>query len=124
MERRKNNKTEAKPYDDFRGKHVIADIQLSDVIPDNVSQLCMTALAKSNMTVVCETRKNFEPGETIVFILSESHFTVHTYPEHKYISVDCYTCGTEGKPERAIKYLIQQLPVERIRMETLERGRL
>jgi S-adenosylmethionine decarboxylase len=116
--------THKKEEKEFRGKHVIADIQLSDNVPDNVSELCMNALDKSNMTVVCETRKNFRPGETIVFILAESHFTVHTYPEHKYLSVDCYTCGTEGKPERAIKYLIAQLPVARARIDTLERGRL
>lgn len=118
-------KKKMKMEKDYRGKHVIADIQLSDNIPNDVSQLCMDALRKSNMTVVCETRKAFEPeGETIVFILAESHFTVHTYPEHKYISVDCYTCGSEGKPERAIKYLIDKLPVERIRMNTLVRGQL
>ncbi|MFA9262979.1 MAG: S-adenosylmethionine decarboxylase family protein [Undibacterium sp.] len=33
-------------------------------------------------------------GETFVYVLSESHLALHTYPEHKYISIDLYTCGS------------------------------
>ncbi|MCZ2356645.1 MAG: S-adenosylmethionine decarboxylase [Bacteroidia bacterium] len=36
----------------------------------------------------------FEPqGKTINTTLSESHATVHTYPEHGYIYTELMTCG-------------------------------
>jgi len=35
----------------------------------------------------------FQPqGYTFLFLLSESHLSVHTFPEKKYISFDLYTC--------------------------------
>jgi S-adenosylmethionine/arginine decarboxylase-like enzyme len=53
-------------------------------------------LVKETFKVVAETSHQFEPqGRTIVFILSESHFTVHTYPEHNYLSLDIYICNPE-----------------------------
>lgn len=43
--------------------------------------------------------KEFEGGgETLLYILSESHLSVHTYPEHHYISLDVYTCGDAFNP--------------------------
>ena len=51
---------------------------------------------RTRFSVVNEVMKEFEPfGTTAVFILSESHFTLHTYPEHAYMSVDLYVCNFE-----------------------------
>jgi S-adenosylmethionine decarboxylase proenzyme len=30
---------------------------------------------------------------TIIYLLSESHLSLHSFPENKYISIDLYTCG-------------------------------
>ncbi len=32
-------------------------------------------------------------GVTGVVLLAESHFSIHTWPEHKFFSMDLYTCG-------------------------------
>ena len=35
----------------------------------------------------------FEPiGETIIGIISASHLTIHTYPEHDYLYINLNTC--------------------------------
>jgi S-adenosylmethionine/arginine decarboxylase-like enzyme len=53
-------------------------------------------LIRGRFSVVQEVHKQFEPvGTTVVFILSESHFTLHTYPEHSYMSLDLYVCNFE-----------------------------
>lgn len=44
-------------------------------------------------------------GYTAVIVLSESHFSIHTYPEYQLAFADCFTCGDECKPEKALEFL-------------------
>ena len=47
----------------------------------------------------------FEPqGFTLVALLSESHFSFHTFPERGVISFDFFTCG-KVNPKVALKIL-------------------
>lgn len=46
-------------------------------------------------------RVAFEPqGASIALLLSESHASVHTYPEHGLAYLDIFTCGARCRPER------------------------
>ena len=46
-----------------------------------------------NFKILGEIEHRFEPeGYTFLFLLSESHLSVHTFPERKYLSFDLYTC--------------------------------
>jgi S-adenosylmethionine decarboxylase proenzyme len=48
---------------------------------------------KYNFTILNKKIHEFEPiGITIIYMLSESHLTIHTFPERKYIAFDLYTC--------------------------------
>lgn len=48
---------------------------------------------KLNVVGCCEYQ--FNPyGATILYLLSESHFTIHTYPEKKACSINLYTCNS------------------------------
>jgi S-adenosylmethionine decarboxylase len=43
--------------------------------------------------ILNEINHVFEPlGCTILFLLSESHMSIHTFPEKNHISFDLYTC--------------------------------
>lgn len=106
------------------GRHVVLDAYLS-VMPSQEAILaaCEEAIRASGMSVECAVRKDFKPaGVTAVWVLSESHFTLHTYPEHRYISVDCYTCGEEGDPAAAIDCLSELLEPERVIRRDFARG--
>lgn len=107
-----------------KGNHGIADIYLADMPPPlELITLCEAAIVAANMHVVSFVRHDFAPeGLTAVWILSESHFTIHTYPEHKYISVDCYTCGNEGNPAAAIEKLRELLGTHSATMQYFKRG--
>ncbi len=86
---------------------------------------CERAIEASGMNVVCRVQKDFRPqGLTAVWILEESHFTIHTYPEHNYISADCYTCGNEGNPQKAIDELARILAPLEVASEYLPRGQV
>lgn len=43
------------------------------------------------LTVVSQTGYQFEPmGYTYAYVLSESHFTIHTYPEYRSCYIDIF----------------------------------
>ncbi|PNX46002.1 MAG: adenosylmethionine decarboxylase, partial [Thermoplasmata archaeon M11B2D] len=92
-------------------------------IPDNIHEIIEDGISHSKMTVVDKLSCYFSPqGETVVWILAESHFTLHTYPEYEYISMDCYTCGEEGNPLAAMEHIIGALGVEKYKMTEIGRG--
>jgi S-adenosylmethionine decarboxylase proenzyme len=44
----------------------------------------------------------FEPqGVTGVIVLSESHFSAHTYPEDDKVYLDLFCCSKDFKPDKA-----------------------
>ena len=108
----------------YAGKHCYGDLIIEKWPGDEqVMQACEAAIDKSKMTVESCTRKQFKPhGTTMVWILSESHFTLHTYPEHGYLTVDCYTCGNEGDPKAAIAALVDILKPAKHCIGFLSRG--
>ena len=60
------------------------------------------------LTPVSEHAHYFGPGVSAVVILSESHLSVHTWPEKSYAHLDIVTCVkklTEEKLEQAIRHL-------------------
>lgn len=108
----------------YVGQHCYGDFILRQWPGDeNIFHACEQAIKKSNMTVESCTQKKFEPhGMTSVWILSESHFTLHTYPEHGYLTVDCYTCGDEGNPQAAMEFLVEILNPKKSSIGFLHRG--
>ncbi len=58
------------------------------------------AVLSSGATVLDKTPYVFPPnGLTIVYLLSESHASLHTYPEYGACFVDLFTCGDTCTPE-------------------------
>ena len=46
------------------------------------------------MSVLGSTASNLKPqGVSIVVALKESHFSIHTWPEHGAAIIDLFTCG-------------------------------
>lgn len=45
---------------------------------------------------VCDKREKIFPdnrGMTLMYLLSESHISVHTFPESSCMTIDFYNCG-------------------------------
>jgi spermidine synthase len=55
-------------------------------------------------------------------MLSESHASVHTWPEHGSAFVDVFTCGAAADPELATDLLAARLGAEGVRRRTVDRG--
>jgi S-adenosylmethionine decarboxylase len=74
-------------------------------------------------TVLSVQAQQFEPqGATVLVLLSESHLSIHTYPEKGFAAIDCYTCGETVDPQAAIDYLVSVLKPERTYAKKLVRG--
>lgn len=51
-----------------------------------------------NLNVVKKIDHTFQPiGKTLIYILSESHLAIHTWPEHKLIHLDLVSCSALEK---------------------------
>jgi S-adenosylmethionine decarboxylase len=109
------------------GKHIVVDVWGVDFrVLDNVDflqQIMIDAAEKSRATVLSVTYKKFDPsGCTILIVLSESHFSIHTYPEEEFAAIDCYTCGKKVDPHIAVNYLMDKLKPKKMYTKTLIRG--
>ncbi|MBI3508880.1 MAG: S-adenosylmethionine decarboxylase, partial [Chlamydiia bacterium] len=59
------------------------------------------AVQQSGATVLDSARYVFTPNAlTMVYLLSESHASIHTYPEYNACFVDLFTCGNKCSAER------------------------
>jgi len=80
------------------GKHMICDFKgiKNNALLNNMEQL-NTMLKQicidNEFQILNEVQYKFEPiGCSILFLLSESHLSIHTFPEKNHMSFDIYTC--------------------------------
>lgn len=94
-----------------KGNHFLIELQgcsessLKEI--DNYTELekLLNNIAKdSGATPLVFSYHLFEPsGITGTLILSESHISLHSYPQYKTIFIDVFTCGNVCKPERSLE---------------------
>jgi S-adenosylmethionine decarboxylase proenzyme len=86
------------------GYHVLAEFQ-------GCTEPCtldfIDAASSAGLSILHSTSHVFSPqGLTACLILSESHATLHTWPEHHYAAVDIFCCGQGPEPTtKAMKFL-------------------
>ena len=75
-----------------------------------------------NVTVLSRSFKQFSPyGVTGVYLLSESHLSIHTWPEHGYAALDLFSCKNFDSSE--IKKIIKEhFDTENVTFTSIERG--
>jgi S-adenosylmethionine decarboxylase len=109
------------------GRHVAVDTWGVDFNVLNNAELLQHHLVEAaeacGATVLSVQSKQFEPqGATVLVLLSESHLSIHTYPEKGFAALDCYTCGETVDPEVAIEYLLNVLKPTKAYARKLIRG--
>ncbi|MGX4669878.1 adenosylmethionine decarboxylase [Cerasibacillus sp. JNUCC 74] len=112
---------------DTMGRHVIAELWQCNVNKlnniDILEQVFVEAALKSGAEIREVTFHKFAPiGISGVVIISESHLTVHSFPEHGYASIDVYTCGNIIDPHKAVQYIITMLEANRVEKLEIPRG--
>ncbi len=104
---------------DFRGKHFLSSYldchlrRLSDL--DGLIRAMDEAVAASGATILDKTSYVFPPnGLTIVYLLSESHASLHTYPEYGACFIDLFTCGDKCSSEAFHAALLKYLEPQKV----------
>jgi S-adenosylmethionine decarboxylase len=87
----------------FWGRHFIAsynDCNFERLTSPELISIMREAIEASGASLLSEAVYTFpNAGLTAVFLLSESHASIHTYPEHKACFVDLFTCGERCRAE-------------------------
>ena len=81
------------------GKHLIADVinitnfELLKTI-EGIEPLMKKIIEEMRLNVVGEVQHQFQPyGATMLYLLSESHLSIHTYVDQRYAAIDLYCCN-------------------------------
>ncbi len=111
---------------DTMGRHVIGELWgcnvdiLNDI--DQIEKVFVEAALKSGAEIREVAFHKFAPqGVSGVVIISESHLSIHSFPEHGYASIDVYTCG-DLDPNIAANYIAERLEAEFREMAEIPRG--
>lgn len=88
----------ADPEYKFLGKHFIANYSECDGAAlcnvEGLMEAMREGVKQSGAQILDESSYVFTgDGLTMALLLSESHATIHTYPEHNACFVDLFTCG-------------------------------
>lgn len=89
----------------------------------DVKVLLCSAVRRGGGRIVKAVFHNFSPyGVSGVVVITESHVTIHTWPEHAYAAVDIFSCSAKLDHAAICDDLKHALNARRVRRRTLRRG--
>jgi S-adenosylmethionine decarboxylase proenzyme len=118
------------------GNHIIIDMY--DVDEEKMKNINMTeekkeywaifirkCFSEGNITVLQESWNDFNKSGafTVLYLLAESHLSIHTWPEHKYIAIDVFTCGN-ANTQLVVDKLVEYFQPKNKKIFYLERGNI
>lgn len=116
-------------YDDtgfsYAGTHLTIDLWGASGL-DNLPLIRNTlhqCAIESGATILHSHLHYFTPngGVSGVVVLSESHISIHTWPERSFAALDIFMCGT-AQPKKAIPVLKTAFTPTQILLNELKRG--
>jgi S-adenosylmethionine decarboxylase proenzyme len=107
------------------GKHLLLEVYDVEfnLLNDGISlqEVMENGIKRAGMTILNIFQHCFFPqGVTIVFALSESHVSCHTWPEKGCIAIDVYTCG-DGNPKLIALELLKYLDSDHYSIREIDR---
>jgi len=110
----------------FAGTHLIIDLIGASRLDDlaHIEQTLIRCVEVSKATLLHIHLHHFTPngGVSGVAVLSESHISIHTWPEADYAALDVFMCGC-AEPQNSIAVLQEAFGPSNIRVEELRRGK-
>lgn len=104
------------------GKHMICDvkeIKNHELLNDStkIKRILNDICERYNYTILNKVEYEFQPqGLTVLYLLSESHISIHTFPERDYFALDIYTCRNYSDNtvyEEIYDYLVKEFDAKK-----------
>ncbi len=95
---------------------------LSDSL-EFIEYLGMGIISGLKLTVVKKIDNKFEPiGRTLVYLLSESHLAIHTWPEYNILHIDLLSCKktTKSDFDRVLAEVLEKYKVQSLKSASHE----
>ena len=113
---------------DALGTHLVLELEgcrrelLSDL--NFLRSTLLSAAEEAGATIMGDSFHSFDPydGVSGVVIIAESHFSIHTWPEHGYAAMDIFTCGNSVDSGTAVDLLVSALEARHLSVIELKRG--
>ena len=109
----------------FAGNHLIVDLfgarRLDDL--EHIKTTLTKCVEVAGATLLHIHLHHFTPngGVSGVAVLSESHISIHSWPEADYAALDVFMCG-EAKPELCVDVLREAFNARDVKVKTHQRG--
>ncbi len=109
------------------GWHIIAEYEQCERNSiDNVNYVekhLNKAAEIAGATIVKSVFHKFAPqGVSGVVVIEESHFAIHTWPEHNYAAIDMFTCSDQMDYNKALNYLKEIFGCKSLNHKVIKRG--
>jgi S-adenosylmethionine decarboxylase proenzyme len=116
------------------GKHIIVDmfdinsdkfinINKNDESIEKWNSFIKECFDQANISLLNISWHNFDNNGafTAIYLLSESHLSIHTWPEYNYIALDVFTCGNSDT-QLIVDKVINYFKPKYTNINNLERG--
>lgn len=106
------------------GTHLIADfwgVKLIDNAKAIKNILMETARITKTTPLGIKIHKFSPQGITGFILLSESHISIHTWPEWNYVAIDIFACGLNSQPKEGLAYLKKEFQPKKVHIKTINR---
>jgi S-adenosylmethionine decarboxylase proenzyme len=111
------------------GRHTLIELHgcsaaaLSEL--ESLRSLMIAAVKQAGGTYVTDVFHHFTPlGVSGVVVISESHATIHTWPELGYAAADVFTCSGSFSHSAFSTMMRDGLKALRVEAKTIERGQM
>ena len=109
----------------FAGNHLIVDLFGASRLDDlkHIEQTLERCVEVAGATLLHVHLHHFTPngGVSGVAVLSESHISIHSWPEANYAALDVFMCGG-AKPELCVEVLREAFQARKVVVKTHQRG--
>ncbi|MFT5508589.1 MAG: S-adenosylmethionine decarboxylase [Hyphomicrobiaceae bacterium] len=109
----------------YAGNHLIIDLfgakRLDEI--DHVESTLKRCVEKAGASLLHIHLHHFTPngGVSGVAVLSESHISIHSWPEADYAALDVFMCG-DARPELCVEVLREAFEAREVVVKTHQRG--
>jgi len=74
-----------------------------------ITNMCKRLIKELDITTLKSIKHIFSPqGISLIYIISSSHMSIHTWPENNYIHIDFLTCAKNDKYDN-IDYVFKRV---------------